>query len=251
MFSGILAPEQAMPSIDWKWCAEVEAFPCSVINHRHAGVPNLGDVNAEDFAQKARQYGPIDVLVAGAPCQDFSVAGRRAGMAGARGNLSLRFIDLVSELRPVSLLFENVPGLISSVSHIAPDQSAPPDDLLEGEERIIEDVYEADEGSDFGFFLAALSDIGYSNFSWTVLDAQYFGLAQRRERLFVVASLGNWTDPAAVLFDCESLSGNPAPSRQARETVTGSLSARTEGGGGLGTDFDIGRGLVPSIEGAE
>lgn len=220
MFSGIGAPEQALPEIDWLWCAEIEPFPSTVLKCRHPSIPNLGDVNADDFAEWAGKYGPIGLLVAGAPCQDFSVAGRRAGMAGTRGSLSLRFIELVGILRPAWLLFENVPGLISSVSHIAPNPCPPPDNLQPGQEWTTEDDYEADEGSDFGFFLAALSDIGYSGFSWTIVDAQYFGLAQRRERLFVVASLGSWTGPAAVLFDRESLSGNSAPSREAGQGVT-------------------------------
>ena len=187
--------------------------------------------------------GPIDLLVAGAPCQDFSVAGQRAGMDGARGNLSLRFVELVRTIRPRWLLFENVPGLLSSASHEAPSAGSPPDDLQPGEERIIEDDYETDEGSDFGYFLSALLELRYS-LSYATLDAQYFGLAQRRDRLFVVGSLGDWCGPSAVLFDLESLSGNPAPSREKGKGVAGTISARTEGGGGLGTDFDLGGGLV-------
>lgn len=245
MFSGIMAPETAMPWVGWKWCAEIEPFPCSVIAAHHPEIPNLGDVNAEDFGDRAKRFGAIDLLVAGAPCQDFSVAGRRAGMGGSRGSLSLRFIELVGELRPRWLLFENVPGMLSSAPHIAPDPSPPPDDLQPGQQWEVNDDYEADEGSDFGFFLAALSDIGYTSFAWTCVDAQYFGLAQRRDRLFVVASLGDWRGPAAVLFDRESLSGNPAPSREARQEVTGTLGARTTAGGGFGGDFETGGGLQP------
>ena len=243
MFSGILAPETAMPWVDWKWCAEVDHFPCSVISSHRPEMPNLGDVNAEDFAERTVQYGPIDLLVAGAPCQDFSVAGQRAGMDGARGNLSLRFVELVRTIRPRWLLFENVPGLLSSASHEAPSAGSPPDDLQPGEERIIEDDYETDEGSDFGYFLSALLELRYS-LSYATLDAQYFGLAQRRDRLFVVGSLGDWCGPSAVLFDLESLSGNTAPRREKGKGVAGTISARTEGGGGLGTDFDLGGGLV-------
>lgn len=192
--------------------------------------------------------GPIDLLVAGAPCQDFSVAGQRAGMDGARGNLSLRFVELVRTIRPRWLLFENVPGLLSSASHEAPSAGSPPDDLQPGEERIIEDDYETDEGSDFGYFLSALLELRYS-LSYATLDAQYFGLAQRRDRLFVVGSLGDWCGPSAVLFDLESLSGNPAPSREKGKGVAGTISARTEGGGGLGTDFDLGGGLSRTLRG--
>ena len=239
MFSGIQAPETALPWVDWKWCAEIERTPCAIIKRHHPQLPNLGDVNAEDFSERARAFGSIDLLIAGAPCQDFSVAGQRAGMAGARGNLSLRFVELVGDLRPVWLLFENVPGLLSSTSHEAPDQSPPPDDLQPGQQWSVEDDYEADEGSDFGYFLAALLELGYS-LSYASLDAQYFGVAQRRERLFVVGHLGGLgrsesasadvgtvedagtvrdvarfpSLPTAVLFDRESLSWNPAPCRE-------------------------------------
>ena len=241
MFSGILAPETAMPWVDWKWCAEIEPFPCSVISGHRPELPNLGDVNAEDFAERTGQYGPIDLLVAGAPCQDFSVAGQRAGMDGARGNLSLRFVELVRTIRPRWLLFENVPGLLSSASHEAPSAGSPPDDLQPGEERIIEDSYEADEGSDFGYFLSALLELRYS-LSYAVLDAQYFGLAQRRDRVFVVGSLGDWRGPSAVLLDLESLSGNPAPSREAGQRVAPTTEGRAGRSGA--NNFNTSGGLV-------
>jgi DNA (cytosine-5)-methyltransferase 1 len=241
MFSGILAPETAMPWVDWKWCAEIEPFPCSVISGHRPELPNLGDVNAEDFAERTGQYGPIDLLVAGAPCQDFSVAGQRAGMDGARGNLSLRFVELVRTIRPRWLLFENVPGLLSSASHEAPSAGSPPDDLQPGEERIIEDSYEADEGSDFGYFLSALLELRYS-LSYAVLDAQYFGLAQRRDRVFVVGSLGDWRGPSAVLLDLESLSGNPAPSREAGQRVAPTSEGRAGRSGA--NNFNTSGGLV-------
>ena len=241
MFSGILAPETAMPWVDWKWCAEVDHFPCSVISSHRPEMPNLGDVNAEDFAERTVQYGPIDLLVAGAPCQDFSVAGQRAGMDGARGNLSLRFVELVRTIRPRWLLFENVPGLLSSASHEAPSAGSPPDDLQPGEERIIEDDYETDEGSDFGYFLSALLELRYS-LSYATLDAQYFGLAQRRDRLFVVGSLGDWCGPSAVLFDLESLSGNPAPSRKAGQRVAPTTEGRAGRSGA--NNFATSGGLI-------
>ena len=241
MFSGILAPETAMPWVDWKWCAEIEAFPCTVITSHRPELPNLGDVNAEDFAERTAQYGPIDLLVAGAPCQDFSVAGQRAGMDGARGKLSLRFVELVGTIRPRWLLFENVPGLLSSASHEAPSAGPPPDDLQPGEERIIEDSYEADEGSDFGYFLSALLELGYS-LSYAVLDAQYFGLAQRRDRVFVLGSLGDWRGPSAVLLDLESLSGNPAPSREAGQRVAPTTEGRAGRSGA--NNFNTSGGLV-------
>jgi len=162
-------------------------------------------------------------------------------MDGARGNLSLRFVELVRTIRPRWLLFENVPGLLSSASHEAPSAGSPPDDLQPGEERIIEDSYEADEGSDFGYFLSALLELRYS-LSYAVLDAQYFGLAQRRDRVFVVGSLGDWRGPSAVLLDLESLSGNPAPSREAGQRVAPTTEGRAGRSGA--NNFNTSGGLV-------
>ena len=224
MFSGIAAPEEARPDIDWLWCAEIEKFPSTVLEHRHPHIPNLGNVSAPDFIERASAYGSIDVLVAGSPCQDFSVAGNRAGLDGARGSLALRFIEVIKSLRPTWLVFENVPGILSSASHAAPDPSPPQGSLLEGERRIVEDVYEADEGSDFGYLLSALSECGYPGFAWSCLDAQYFGLAQRRDRLFLIGNIRGWQPAAAVLFDFESLSGNPAPRRQTRKELPEALA---------------------------
>lgn len=193
LFSGIGAPELAAPWIDWRWAAETDRFASAVHAFRHQ-IPNLGDVTADDFTNRAE---PTDILVAGSPCQDFSIAGKRAGMAGSRGNLAIRFLDIVAALRSRWLLFENVPGLLSS-----------------------------HKGADFGALLYRLAELGYS-FAWTVLDAQYFGLAQRRERVLLVGYFGVRTAPAAVLFDLESLSGNVAPRRTPGKDVAGTLGGGT------------------------
>jgi DNA (cytosine-5)-methyltransferase 1 len=232
LFSGIGAPEVACSAIDWKWCAEIEKFPSAVLKHRFPHVPNLGDVTRETFLEDASRYGPIDLVVAGSPCQSFSVAGRREGMASARGNLALRFVELVAALRPRWILFENVPGLLSSTSHPMPDSCR----VFLEERREGEFGYDADEGSDFGCFLAALSDIGYRG-AYASLDAQYFKLAQRRERVFVVCHLGGWEAPTAVLFDKSCLQGNPAPCREAGQDSAGTL------GGGAGE-----RGWCPDTD---
>lgn len=113
----------------------------------------------------------------------------------------------------------------------------------DGAEMDVEDEYDSEELHAFNCFLAGLSELGYG-FAYRVLDAQYFGLAQRRERVFVVGYLGDWRRAASVLFEQHSLSGNPAPSRSARKDVAPTLSARTKGGGGLGTDFDLDGGLI-------
>ena len=190
LFSGIGAPEIAAPEIEWVWHAEIDAFPSAVMAHHH-GTPNLGDVSADDFIERAKQLGPIDILVAGSPCQSFSVAGKRLGLDDPRGNLALVTLGICRQLKPRWLVFENVPGLLTS-----------------------------GKGDDFAAFLDHMEKCGYAG-GWRVLDAQYAGVAQRRRRVFVVGHLGDdWRPPAAVLFEPESLRWDTAPSREAREETT-------------------------------
>lgn len=187
LFSGIGAPEIAAPEIDWIWHAEIDGFPSAVMAHHH-GTPNLGDVTADDFIERAKQHGPIDILVAGSPCQSFSVAGKRLGLDDPRGNLALVTLRICEQLRPRWIVFENVPGLLTS-----------------------------GKGDDFAAFLDQMEECGYSG-AWRVLDAQYAGVAQRRRRVFAVGHLGDdWRPPAAVLFEPAGLCGDTPPSRQARE----------------------------------
>lgn len=234
--SGIGAPEVAMPWVDWRSHAEIDAFPSAVMAHRH-GTPNLGDVTADDFIARALKHGPLDLLVAGTPCQAFSVAGRRESLKDARGNITLRFVEIVDAIKPAVVLWENVPGVLNTSDNA------------------------------FGCFLAALVGAGsalvpaagqrWTNagmvdgpsrvVAWRILDAQYFGLAQRRERVFVVASARNGADPREILFERTGMQRHFAPRRETGQTATGTLSARTKGGGGLGTDFDCDGGLVPAV----
>lgn len=237
MFSGILAPELAMPWVDWKWCAEIEKFPRVVIKHRHRGIPNLGDVTSETFIERARELGPIDILVFGSPCQGFSVAGKRLGMDDPRGNLALVALGIIAALRPRWFLFENVPGLFSSWSG-GPAGTPTVEGIVKGG-----GYREFLESSDFASFLSAVRDIRYFG-AYRTLDAQFFGVPQRRRRIFFVGNTRDWRHSAAVLFESESLPRNPSPRRKEREAVTGSLAARTRGGGGLGTDFDLDGGLL-------
>ena len=185
--SGIEAATMAWHGLGWEpaFFSDIEAFPCAVLQHHYPDVPLHGDFT--DI--KEDEYGPIDLLVGGTPCQSFSVAGLRGGMDDERGNLALEFIRLAQRKRPQWVVWENVPGVLSS-----------------------------NGGRDFGSFLGALAEIGYG-FAYRVLDAQYFGVAQRRRRVFVVGYLGDWRRAAAVLFERESLSGNPAPSREEGEKV--------------------------------
>jgi DNA (cytosine-5)-methyltransferase 1 len=145
--------------------------------------------------------GAIDLLVGGTPCQSFSVAGLRKGLADPRGNLALEFLRLLDRTRARWVVWENVPGVLSSAG-----------------------------GRDFGAFLGALGELGYG-WSYRVLDAQYFGVPQRRRRVFVVGHLGDWRRAGAVLLERSSLRGDPAPSREAGAGVAGRLDGGAHGGG--------------------
>jgi DNA (cytosine-5)-methyltransferase 1 len=197
--------------LGWRnaFLAEIAPFPRAVLAHRFPGVPIHGDFTTIE----AGQYGAIDLLVGGTPCQSFSVAGLRTGLVDERGNLALAFLRLADRLRPRWIVWENVPGVLSS-----------------------------NGGRDFGAFLGGVVQCGYG-FAYRVLDAQYFGVPQRRRRVFVVGYLGDWRRAAAVLFERESLRGNPAPRREARE-VAPTIPCRSTAGGGLGTDFDCDGGLI-------
>jgi DNA (cytosine-5)-methyltransferase 1 len=184
--SGIEAASVAWHDLGWEpqWFSEIEQFPSEVLKYRFPHVPNLGDmtrINQNPIADER----PIDLLVGGTPCQSFSVAGLRKGLADPRGNLMLTFLSIADKFRPKWVVWENVPGVLSS-----------------------------NGGRDFG----ALGELGYG-FAYRVLDAQYFGVAQRRRRVFVVGYLGDWRVAAAVLFERESLQGNIKPSRKKREEI--------------------------------
>lgn len=157
-FSGIEAASVAWKPLGWTCVgvAEVEQFPCAVLAHHYPGVPNLGDVTADDFIDRAKALTP-DVLVGGSPCQSFSVAGLRGGLDDARGNLTLRFLQIAAGVKPKHIVWENVPGILSS-----------------------------NDGKDFTCFLDGLEEIGYVC-DVDILNAQFFGLAQRRRRVFVWA----------------------------------------------------------------
>lgn len=226
------------------WFAEVEPFPSAVLEHHYPEVMNLGDITT--FQTWPDANGVVTLLVGGTPCQSFSIAGLRKGLADPRGNLALTYLAVAHRYRPRWVVWENVPGVLSSVSHAAPDPCPPraPLDLeCNGQEVVTEDDYDSEELQAFYSFLAGLSTLGYG-FSYRILDAQYFGLAQQRKRVFVVGYLGDWRRAAAVLFERESLSWHYAPSNPTGKDVTGTLNARTQGGGGLGTDFELGGGLT-------
>jgi DNA (cytosine-5)-methyltransferase 1 len=185
--SGIEAATVAWHDMGWQPAAfsEIEPFPSAVLAHHYPTVPNVGDMTK----YKEWDIGAIDLLVGGTPCQSFSVAGLRKGLADPRGNLALVYLGIADLFKPKWIVWENVPGVLSSGG-----------------------------GRDFGSFLGALAQLGYG-FAYRVLDAQWFGVAQRRRRVFVVGYFGDWRPAAAVLFERQSLSGHPKPSREAGQRV--------------------------------
>jgi DNA (cytosine-5)-methyltransferase 1 len=245
--SGIEAASQAWHPLGWKpaFFSEIEPFPRAVLKHWWPGVLCHGDFTTIE----AGDFEPIDLLVGGTPCQAFSVAGLRGGIHDGRGNLALEFLRLVDRLRPRWVVWENVPGVLSSTSHLAPDALPPDVDLdagggpPDGEEVVVEDDYDADESHAFGCFLAGLSELGYE-WSFRVLDAQFFGLAQRRARVFVVGYLGDWRPPAAVLFERDGLSGHPPPSRKARERAARPIASGSPSSGGVRNDADTADNMI-------
>jgi DNA (cytosine-5)-methyltransferase 1 len=188
--SGIEAATVAWHHMGWKpvGFSEIEKFPSQVLAHHYPQVTNFGDMT------KYKEWqidGTIGLLVGGTPCQSFSVAGLRKGLSDPRGNLALTYVGILDHFRPKWFIWENVPGVLSS-----------------------------NQGRDFAAFLTALGIIGYG-WSYRVLDAQYFGVAQRRKRVFVVGCLGDWKPAAEVLFESESLRRNTAKSRKTGKSVTG------------------------------
>lgn len=229
--SGIEAASVAWHPLGWKpaWFAEIEPFPSAVLAHHWPEVPNLGDFTAIRHSIAAGELEAPDVLVGGTPCQAFSVAGLRQSLDDKRGQLTLEFVRLANAIdsdrslrgkRPVTVVWENVPGVLNT-----PDNA-------------------------FGCFLAGLvgeddpleppggrwTNVGYVRgprraVAWRILDAQYFGVAQRRRRVFVVASAGG-VDPAAVLFEFDGMRRDTPPRREAGKgfaPVAGTLSANRGG----------------------
>lgn len=228
--SGIEAASVAWESLGWQpaWFAEIEAFPSAVLAHHWPDVTNLGDMTGIAAAVHAGDVEAPDVLVGGTPCQAFSIAGLRYGLADKRGQLSLSYVELANAIddkrrergeEEAITVWENVPGVLSSKDNA------------------------------FGCFIGALAGescelqpaggkwpnagcvYGPSRIvAWRVLDAQFFGVAQRRRRVFVVASARKEFDPAEVLFEFDSLRRDTPPRREPQTAVTTDTGSGIEGG---------------------
>lgn len=193
--SGIEAATVAWEPLGWQpvFFSEIENFPCKVLEHHYPHVPNLGDLN--NF-EEWNIDGTVDLIVGGTPCQAFSVAGRRLGLDDERGNLALQFVRLIDRQKPRWIVWENVPGVLSS-----------------------------NGGNDFYSFIEALRLIGYG-FCWRILDAASFGVPQRRRRVFLVGYYGDVRPAAAVLFEQESMRGDIKKSSRKRPGLARCLTTR-------------------------
>jgi DNA (cytosine-5)-methyltransferase 1 len=243
--SGIEAATVAWHPIGWSpaWFAEIEKFPSSVLAHHYPAVANLGDMTKIAAMVRAGIVAAPDVLVGGTPCQAFSIAGLRASMDDARGQLTLSFVDLANAIDSVRhvrgepesiIVWENVPGVLSTSDNAFGCFLG----AIAGEDSPL--VAPGGRWSNAGCVYGPRRRI-----AWRTLDAQYTGVAQRRRRVFVVASARNGFDPTEVLFEFDGVRRDTAPRREAWQDVTGTISARTSGGGGRGTDFECAGGIQP------
>ena len=196
--------------------SEIEKFPSEVLKYHYPSVPNLGDMT--NFKEWNDDLAP-DLLVGGTPCQSFSVAGLRKGMDDPRGNLALTYVAIAEKYKPRWFIWENVPGVLSSNS-----------------------------GKDFASFLTAMAEIGYG-IAYRVLDAQFFGVPQRRRRVFVVGYLGDWRPATAVLFEPTSVFGHtPKGRKKGKETAASTeTSPRTNGEVLVNTQFWNGSQTAESL----
>jgi DNA (cytosine-5)-methyltransferase 1 len=192
--SGIEAATVAWHDMGWKpvGFSEIEKFPSQLLQHHYPHVTNYGDMT------KFKEWNinePVNLLVGGTPCQSFSVAGLRKGLEDPRGNLMLIYLGIADHFKPKWLLWENVPGVLSS-----------------------------NGGEDFASLLKGMAELGYG-FAYRVLDAQHFRVPQRRRRVFVVGCIGDWRSAAKVLFEPESLCGDITPSREKGKDIANCLRA--------------------------
>lgn len=242
--SGVEAASLAWEPLGWSpaWFAEIEPFPSAVLAHHWPHVTNLGDMTKIATAVLKGDVVAPDILVGGTPCQAFSVAGAREGLADDRGFLTIKYVELANAIDqkraaagavPCITVWENVPGVLSSKDNAFGAFLG----FLAGED--CELVPPGKKWENAGCVLGPQRAI-----AWRILDAQYFGVAQRRRRVFVVASAREGFDPAKVLFECEGVRRDSAPSREAGKAVA-ALTAN--GVGTCGADDNQGQAghLIP------
>lgn len=232
--SGIEAASLAWEPLGWEPLAfsEIEPFPCKVLAHRWPTVPNLGDMT-QFLNWPMSILAECDLIIGGCPCQAFSVAGQRLSLSDARGNLTLVYAQLINhidEIRrlygrpPIIIVYENVPGILSTKDNAFGCFLA----TLVGEEVPLEPPGGRWTNSGYVFGPQRTA-------CWRILDAQYFGVAQRRRRVFVVASAGA-VRVEQILFESEGVRRDTPPSRETGQEIAGTLGSRSTGGGFPGSD---------------
>ena len=212
LFTGIGGFDLGLERAGWQvaWQVENNDFRRKILKRHWPQVELRNDIRTDTDGLRR-----VDLICGGFPCQDLSVAGNRAGLDGERSGLWYEYLRVVREIRPTWVLIENVPGLISS-----------------------------HEGKDFEIVITGLTTVGYG-MAWRVLDSQYFGVAQRRHRVFIVGYLGA-PCPLEILFEPESLQGDTPPIRKARKEVAGTLGGRSTGGG-WNDDLDRAGAFIPEV----
>ncbi|MCR4288452.1 MAG: DNA cytosine methyltransferase [Deltaproteobacteria bacterium] len=218
--SGIEAATVAWEPLGWKaaWFSEIEPFPCAVLQHHYPDVPNLGDMYGIKVGTNVNKTDTLNIIIGGFPCQDLSVAGKRSGLIDEKGQatrsgLFFRIADLCDTIGQRWTLLENVPGLLSSKQG-----------------RDFAEVVGTLSGAEISVPPGGWENAGFALgpkglVEWAILDAQYFGVPQRRRRVFIIRDSGNWQDRPPLLLERHSLSGYAPPSRKKGErvapTVTG------------------------------
>lgn len=248
LFSGIGGFDLGLERAGMKCVAQVEndKQALAVLERHWPKVKRFDDVGT---FQKKRGLS-ADLICGGFPCQDLSVAGKRAGLAGKRSGLFFEFMRIVGDFAPKWVLIENVPGLLSGCGcplcgvvaerlrkhHAAWEKKLEKDDdpylparCECGECEIGRELHQAHSGRNLAIVLSSLVERGYG-WAYRILDSQYFGLAQRRDRVFIVGHLGDARRAAEVLFESESLPWNPPPSRKAGEEVAPTFRNGTDSG---------------------
>ncbi|QND86535.1 C-5 cytosine-specific DNA methylase [Chromobacterium vaccinii] len=223
--SGIEAASVAWHPLGWRaaWLAEIDPFPSAVLAHHYPDVPNLGDMTTLARRVLVGEVEAPELLVGGTPCQAFSVAGLREGLADERGALTIKYVELADAIDFIRrrrgepeavIVWENVPGVLSSRDNAFGCFLG----ALAGEDCELQPS--GKKWTNAGCVLGPARAV-----AWRVLDAQYFGVAQRRRRVFVVASARKRFDPAKVLFEFDGVRRDSAPSREAGEEVAGALTS--------------------------